>query len=445
MKKLKGLLTAVPAASMMAASAASYAEEAAETATQALDPTANGFIMMCAMLVMLMSIPGIALFYGGLVRTKNMLSILAQVVIVFSLMLVLWTVYGYSLSMSSDSGSFISLFYGDFSKFMLFGITPDTVDGNGLSELTYFSFQGAFAAITACLILGSFAERIRFSALIIMLLIWFPLAYVPSWHMVWGGGWLDSAFGCIDFAGGTVVHINAAVCALVGAYYVGKRVGYGREAMAPHSLTMTMIGASLLWIGWFGFNAGSELTPDGISALAFANTAIAPAAAALSWTACEWIKAGKPSLLGACSGAVAGLVAITPACGWVGIGGGMVIGLVAGVACLWGVHGLKRLLRADDALDVFGVHGLGGIIGALLSGVFCAPELGGVGFGSGNSSIMEQFLGQAASVGVTVVWTAIVAAFAFFVADKLVGARVTRDEEREGLDLASHGERAYNY
>ncbi len=405
-----------------------------------LDLVSNSFIMISAILVILMSIPGIALFYGGLVRSKNMLSILAQVMVTFALMYVLWAVYGYSLALSDGD----SLFYGDFSKIFLKTITADSIDGNSLSELTYFSFQGAFAAITACLILGSFAERIKFAGLMVVLLIWFPLAYVPSWHMVWGGGWLDQKFGVLDFAGGTVVHINAAVCALVGAYYVGKRLGYGREIMAPHSLTMTMIGASLLWVGWFGFNAGSELTPDGISALAFTNTVLAPSAAVLSWTVCEWIMNGKPSMLGACSGAVAGLVAITPACGWVGIGGGLAIGLIAGAACLWGVHGLKKLLGADDSLDVFGVHGLGGILGALLTGIFCSPDLGGVGFGGDNTTIATQFLGQLVSVLVTIAWTGIVSVFAFFVADKLVGVRVSRDEEREGLDLASHGERAYN-
>ena len=424
----------------LGALAASSVACAAEEAAPKLDLVSNSFIMICAILVMLMSIPGIGLFYGGLVRSKNMLSVLAQVMVTFSLMYVLWAVYGYSLAMGDGD----SLFFGNFSNVLLKNITHETIDGNSLSELTYYAFQGAFAAITACLILGSFAERIKFSGLMIVLMIWFPLAYVPSWHMVWGGGWLDQAFGVLDFAGGTVVHINAAVCALVGAYYVGKRIGYGREIMAPHNLTMTMIGASLLWIGWFGFNAGSELAPDGISALAFTNTVLAPAAAVLSWSVCEWIMNGKPSLLGACSGAVAGLVAITPACGWVGIGGGLVIGLVAGAACLWGVHGLKKMLHVDDSLDVFGVHGLGGIIGALLTGIFCSPDLGGVGFGGENTTIASQFVGQLVSVVVTIAWTGIVSVVAFFIADKLVGVRVTRDEEREGLDLASHGERAYN-
>lgn len=420
---------------------------AGSEAAPELDIVANGFIIMSTMLVILMSIPGIGLFYGGLVRTKNMCSVLVQVVFSFSLMYLLWTVYGYSLASKNDSGSFMSLFFGDFSKVLLIGITPETVDVDhqNLSELVYFAFQGAFAAITACLVIGSFAERIKFSGFVIMLTIWFTLAYIPSWHMVWGGGWLDSEFGVLDFAGGTVVHINASVCALVGAYYVGKRVGYGREAMKPHSLTMTMIGACLLWVGWFGFNAGSELCADGISALAFVNTILAPAAAVISWCACEWVVKGKPSLLGACSGAVAGLVAITPACGFVGIIGAIVIGLLAGAVCLWGVHGLKKMLRVDDTLDVFGVHGLGGIMGAILTGVFCSPDLGGVGFGGENTTILAQTWGQFVSVIVTVIWTTVVALLGFWVADKTAGIRVSRDEEREGLDLASHGERAYNY
>ena len=316
---------------------------------------------------------------------------------------------------------------------------------SNLSELVYFAFQGAFAAITACLIIGSFAERIKYLGLIVVLVIWFTFAYVPSWHMVWGGGWLDSAFGVLDFAGGTVVHINASICALVGAYYVGNRIGYGREAMKPHSLTMTMIGTGLLWVGWFGFNAGSELTPDGTSALAFVNTILAPAASVVSWLLCEWVVKGKPSLLGACSGAIAGLVVITPACGFVGVNGAIIMGLVGGAACLWGVHGLKRALRVDDTLDVFGVHGLGGIIGAIMTGIFCSPDLGGTGFGGDNTTIWSQTLGQLISVVVTIIWTGAVAWFGFFVAHKLTGIRVSRDEERQGLDLASHGERAYNY
>ncbi len=412
--------------------------------TPAADPVANGFVMICTALVIIMSIPGIALFYGGMVRAKNMLSVLVQSLITFSMIYLLWTIYGYSLASASSGSSFIHQFFGDFSRLFLAGITPDTVDSHNLSELYYFVFQGAFAAIAACLIPGALAERIKFSGLMVALSVWFTLAFIPSWHMVWGGGWLDSAFGVLDFAGGTVVHINSAVCALVGAYFIGRRIGYGREAMAPHSLTVTMIGTCLLWFGWFGFNAGSELTPDGVSALSFVNTVTAPAAAALSWLLLEWKMSGKASMLGACSGAVAGLVAITPACGFVGVGGGICIGLLAGGVCLWGVNGLKKMLRVDDSLDVFGIHGLGGILGAILTGVFCAPSLGGTGFGGDNTGILEQVWGQLVSVVVTLIWTGVVAYLGFLLAKLTTGVRVTRDQEREGLDLASHGERAYN-
>ncbi|MGN1394534.1 MAG: ammonium transporter [Succinivibrionaceae bacterium] len=403
----------------------------------------NGFIMICTALVILMSVPGIALFYGGLVRAKNMLSVLAQTIVCFSLMYVLWAIYGYSLAFGTNASDFINNIIGNFDKFLMLGVTPDSVNGS-LSDLTFFSFQGAFAGITACLILGSFAERIKFSALLFVIVFWFTFSYLPLCHMVWGGGYIDSAWHAYDFAGGTVVHINAAICALVGAFFVGKRIGYGKELMAPHSLVMTMIGASLLWVGWFGFNAGSELSADGVAALAFANTCVAPAVAALSWLFAEWILLGKPSLLGACSGAVAGLVAITPACAFVGIGGALIIGLVAGCICLWGIHGLKKLLRVDDALDVFGVHGVGGIIGALLTGVFCAPSLGGTGFKEGWETIAGQFTGQLVSVVISVVWCLVVSVIAYFLADKLFGVRVPADQEREGLDLTSHGERAYN-
>ena len=438
--KIKLLLTAL----LLGTANVAMAESANDVS---LDLVSNGFIIMSTVLVILMSLPGIGLFYGGMVRTKNMCSVLVQTLTAFALMYLLWAMYGYSLASSNDSGSFLSLFFGDFSNSFLVNITPSTVDTShsNLSELGYFAFQGAFAAITACLIIGSFAERIKYLGLIVVLVIWFTFAYVPSWHMVWGGGWLDSAFGVLDFAGGTVVHINASICALVGAYYVGNRIGYGREAMKPHSLTMTMIGTGLLWVGWFGFNAGSELTPDGTSALAFVNTILAPAASVVSWLLCEWVVKGKPSLLGACSGAIAGLVVITPACGFVGVNGAIIMGLVGGAACLWGVHGLKRALRVDDTLDVFGVHGLGGIIGAIMTGIFCSPDLGGTGFGGDNTTIWSQTLGQLISVVVTIVWTGAVAWFGFFVAHKLTGIRVSRDEERQGLDLASHGERAYNY
>lgn len=403
----------------------------------------NGFIMICAALVILMSIPGIALFYGGLVRSKNMLSVLAQTIVIFSLMFVLWAIYGYSLAFGANDNETLQMVLGNLDKFLMLSVGPEAVNGS-LSDLTFFSFQGAFAGITACLIIGSFAERIKFSALLFVIFIWFTFSYIPLCHMVWGGGYIDSAWHSYDFAGGLVVHINAAICALVGAYFVGKRIGYGRELMSPHNMVMTMIGACLLWVGWFGFNAGSELTADGISALAFANTCVAPAAAALAWMAAEWILFSRPSLLGACSGAVAGLVAITPACAFVSVGGALIIGLVAGFVCLWGIHGLKKLLNVDDSLDVFGVHGVGGITGALLTGIFCAPALGGVGFKEGWDSILGQFTGQLLSVIICIVWCGIVSIVAFYLADKLFGVRVAPDEEREGLDLTTHGERAYN-
>lgn len=426
-------------------SASVFAEDIEPTVQEAVpNYVDNGFVMICAALVILMSVPGIALFYGGLVRAKNMLSILTQTMVAFAMMFILWAIYGYSLSFGTNDNSLINSIVGNLDKFLMMVVTPDTLNGS-LSDFTFFSFQGAFAGITSCLILGSFAERIKFSALLFVLFVWFTFSYVPLCHMVWGGGYIDSAWHAWDFAGGTVVHINAAICALVGAIYCGKRIGYGRERMAPHSLVMTMIGASLLWVGWFGFNAGSELSPDGTAALAFANTCVAPAAASISWMFFEWKILGKPSLLGVSSGAVAGLVAITPACAYVNIGGALLIGLAAGGVCLWGVHGLKKLLHVDDSLDVFGVHGTGGILGALLTGIFCSQDLGGTGFKEGWESIGGQFLGQLVSVIITVVVSAVVSLIAFWMADKIFGGvRVSIEEEREGLDLASHGERAYN-
>ena len=430
----------------------------------------NAWLMVSAAFVILMSVPGLALFYGGLVRTKNMLSVLMQVFAVFGLATILWVSYGYSIAFTEGSA-----FFGNFSKIFLNGVTPDSIaatfsKGAGVSELIYVVFQGAFAAITCCLILGAFAERIRFSAVLIFMVLWFSFSYLPMAHMVWywagpdaytsaeaaaaagsTAGWLFQK-GALDFAGGTVVHINAAIAGLAGAYFVGKRVGFGRESMAPHSLTMSMIGACLLWVGWFGFNAGSSLEANGIAGLALVNTWVATAMATFTWLLAEWGLKGKPSLLGAISGAVAGLVAITPACGFVGVPGAMVIGGVAGVICLWGVHGLKRLLNVDDSLDVFGVHGVGGIIGALLTGVFASPDLGGTGVWdyvanavTPDYSIAAQVKIQAIGVVTTIIWSGVVSVVAFFIVDKLVGMRVPVEAEREGLDLTSHGERAYNY
>jgi ammonium transporter, Amt family len=390
-----------------------------------------------------MTVPGLALFYGGLVRSKNMLSVLMQVLMVFSLIVVLWVIYGYSLVFTESSP-----IIGTLSKLFLSGVTVETLADTftptaKLPEMVFVAFQSTFAGITCALIAGSFAERIKFSAVLLFSALWFTISYIPIAHMVWGPGGYLLGKGALDFAGGTVVHINAGVAGLVGAYMLGKRIGYGRESMAPHSLTLTMVGASLLWVGWFGFNAGSNLEANAGAALAFLNTLVATAAAALAWSVGEAVVKGKPSMLGAASGAVAGLVAITPACGTVGPMGSIVLGLLAGFVCLWGVSSLKRMLGADDALDVFGVHGVGGILGALLTGVFTSPSLGGTG--AADFSIGHQVGVQALGVIISLVWSAVAAAICYKVTDMLVGLRVAEDEEREGLDVTSHGEQAYHY
>ncbi|RLJ68140.1 ammonium transporter [Sulfurisoma sediminicola] len=430
----------------------------------------NAWLIVATALVILMSIPGLALFYGGLVRTKNMLSVLMQVFVIFSVISVLWAVYGYSVAFTEGNA-----FFGSLDKLFLKGITPDSVaatfsKGVVISEFIYVAFQGAFAAITCGLIVGAFAERIKFSAVLLFTVLWFTFSYLPIAHVVWywagPDGYVSAEAadklnatagymfqkGALDFAGGTVVHINAAIAGLIGAYMVGKRVGYGKDSMAPHSLTFTMIGASLLWFGWFGFNAGSALEANGTAALAFVNTWLATAMAAMSWMVAEWLIKGKPSMLGAASGAVAGLVAITPAAGFVGVVGALVIGLLAGVICLWGVNGLKKLLGADDSLDVFGVHGVGGILGSLLTGVFAAPSLGGTGIYdyvankvAENYDIMGQVVIQATGVGITLVWSGVTAFVCYKIVDIFVGLRVAEDEEREGLDIVSHGESAYHH
>ena len=468
---------AVPPAAPAAAAAAAAAP--APVAAPAAAPVPNkgdtGFMMVCALLVILMTIPGLALFYGGLVRSKNMLSVLMQVFVVFALVVVLWCVYGYSLAFTEGNA-----FFGTFARSFLNGIwDPATgtfavaatfTKGVVIPEFVFVAFQGTFAAITCALIVGAFAERAKFSAVLAFVVLWFTFAYLPAAHMVWfwtgpdlitnattaateaaKAGWIWQK-GALDFAGGTVVHINAAVAGLVGAIMIGKRVGYGRESMAPHSLTMTMIGASLLWVGWFGFNAGSSMEAGDLAALAFVNTLLATAAATLSWVFGEWITKGKPSMLGGASGAVAGLVAITPAAGFVGPMGGLVIGLLAGIVCLWGVTGLKRLIGADDSLDVFGVHGVGGILGAILTGVFAAPQLGGQGIfdyvtnkiSTDPYSIGHQVWVQAQAVGTTILWSAVVSVIAYKLVDIVIGLRVPEEEEREGLDITSHGEQAYH-
>ena len=418
------------------------AEEAAAPVPEKGDTT---WMMVSTLLVILMIIPGVALFYGGLVRAKNMLSVLTQVLAIFCLISILWAVYGYSLAFG-DGGS-MNWVIGDLSKMFLAGITPDSTaatfsDGVVIPEFTFVAFQLTFAAITVALIVGGLAERVKFSALMVFAVLWFTFSYLPIAHMVWAaGGYLFEA-GDLDFAGGTVVHINSGIAALVGALVLGKRIGYGRDAMPPHSLPMTMIGASLLWVGWFGFNAGSNLEATGGAALAFINTILATAAAGLSWMVAEWMLRGKPSMLGLASGVVAGLVAITPAAGLVGTMGGIVLGAVAGVVCLWGVTGLKKALGYDDSLDVFGIHGIGGIIGAIGTGIFVSPALGGVGVDG--YTMAGQVVTQATGVLITIVWSGVVSLVAFKLVDMAMGLRVTEEQEREGLDTASHGERAYN-
>ena len=468
--------TAAPAAPAAAAAAApAEASPAAEAAAPAAAPVPNkgdtAWMTVATLLVILMTIPGLALFYGGLVRSKNMLSVLMQVFVVTSMIYVLWVLYGYTAAFTGGNP-----FIGGFDKLFLKGITPDSVaatfsKGVVIPELSFVAFQATFAAITCCLIVGSFAERMKFSAVLLFCALWFTFSYLPIAHMVWywdgpdaitdektletvtaAAGWLW-AKGALDFAGGTVVHINAGVAGLVGAYMLGKRVGYGKEAMAPHSLTLTMVGAALLWVGWFGFNAGSALEANGFAALAFINTFGAAAAAVLGWCIGETMMRGKASMLGAASGAVAGLVAITPACGNVGIGGALIIGFLSGFAGLWGVNGLKKMLGADDTLDVFGIHGVCGILGALLTGVFNSPALGGPGFvadwvtatgiAAADYSIAAQVLVQAKAVGVTILWSGIVSFIAFKIVDMTIGLRVSEEDEREGLDITSHGESAY--
>jgi Amt family ammonium transporter len=441
---------------------------AAALAGPKVDKGDTTWMMVATSLVILMTIPGLALFYGGMVRAKNTLSVLMQVFVTFCLIAVVWVVYGYSITFTGGGA-----FFGGFSKLFLSGVTGDSLGatfskGVAIPELAFVAFQLTFAAITCGLIVGSFAERIKFSAALVFAVLWFTFAYAPIAHMVWywdgpdaitdaksldavtaAAGWLWGK-GALDFAGGTVVHINAGVAGLVGAYLVGKRIGYGKESMQPHSLPLTMIGACLLWVGWFGFNAGSNLEATGTATIAYLNTIVATAAAVLAWLMVESLARGKASALGAASGAVAGLVAITPACGFVGVAGALVIGLVAGVGGFWGVSGLKKLLGADDSLDVFGVHGVCGILGALLTGVFASPALGGSGIYdyvankvSADYSIWGQLVTQATAVATTVVWSGVVAFIAYKLIDLTIGLRVTEEDEREGLDTTAHGEAAY--
>ena len=468
---------AAPAASATAAAPAAAAPAAPAAPVLVPNKGDTAWMMVSTLLVILMTVPGLALFYGGLVRSKNMLSVLMQVMVTFSLIVVLWFIYGYSLAFTEGGR-----FFGGFDRLFMKGVWDNAAGtfanaatfskGVVIPEIVFAAFQATFAGITGCLIVGAFAERMKFSAVIAFMVLWFTFSYAPIAHMVWfwmgpdaytakdvvdamnaKAGYLWQT-GALDFAGGTVVHINAAVAGLVGAYMVGKRIGYGKEAMAPHSLTLTMVGASLLWVGWFGFNAGSALEANGFAALAFINTLGATAAAVLAWCVGEALMRGKASMLGAASGAVAGLVAVTPAAGNVGIGGALVIGAVAGFACLWGVSALKKMLGADDSLDVFGVHGVGGIVGALLTGVFNSPALGGPGYvadwvtagmvTAADYSIAAQVWVQFKAVLVTIVWSGVVSFIAFKLVDMTIGLRVSEEDEREGLDISAHGETAYN-
>jgi Amt family ammonium transporter len=460
-----------------AAAAPDAKKDEAKPAEAKPAPTPNkgdvAWMLTSTALVLMMSVPALALFYGGMVRSKNALSMLMQVFVVFSLVTVLWCIYGYSLAFTEGNA-----YFGYLDRLFLKG-TFDSAKGEFamaatfskgvvIPELVFVAFQATFAAITCCLVLGAIAERAKFSAVLAFIVIWFTCSYAPIAHMVWFWMGPDAytaakvvdemnskagmiwQWGALDFAGGTVVHINSGVAGLVGAYLIGKRIGYGKEAMPPHNLTLTMIGAALLWTGWFGFNAGSALEANGSAALAFMNTYLATACAVLSWIAGEAIFKGKPSMLGAASGAVAGLVAITPAAGNVGIPGAFVIGTAAGLVCLWGVSGLKKLLGADDSLDVFGVHAIGGILGALLTGIFNDPSLGGPGLVEdwvtgkvGYPGMGAQLWIQLKAVITTLLWSGIVAAVAYKLVDWTIGLRVSEEDEREGLDTTAHGEAAY--
>ena len=462
---MKAFLRSFTSLSLLSTSVLSFADEV-------VVPTVNkgdtAWVMISTILVILMIIPGLALFYGGMVRTKNMLSILMQVFVIFSMIAILWVAYGYSVAFTEGNA-----FFGGFSKAFLKGTTPDSLaatssKGVAIPEYAYVAFQLTFAAITPAIIIGSFAERIKFSAVLLFTAIWFTFSYLPLAHMVWywtgPDAYTDTSSaetatatagflfqkGALDFAGGSVVHINAGIAGLIGSLLIGKRLGYGREFLAPHSVTMTMIGASMLWIGWFGFNVGSNLQANGLATLVFINTLLAAAAATLSWMAAEWLMRGKPSMLGATSGAIAGLVAITPGCGWSGPMGAISLGLVSGGVCFWAVTMLKTKCQYDDSLDAFGVHGVGGILGALGTAVVANPALGGTGVwdyvanATAEYNFSAQFISQFWGVSVTVIWSAVVAYMAYKIADVIVGLRVSEEDEREGLDTTAHGETAYN-
>lgn len=441
------VLTSLPAWAQDATAEAAEAttEAAAEVVVQTVDKGDVAWMMIATVLVLFMIVPGLALFYGGLVRTKNMLSVLMQTTMISAVAMIIWVIYGYSFSFGGST----SPYWGGTAKMFLAGVTPDSLaatfsEGVMLPEYVFIAFQMTFAAITPALIIGGFAERIKFSAVLAFVVIWLTFSYFPIAHMVWDAAGVIYNHGAIDFAGGTVVHINAGVAALVAAIVVGPRVGYGKDNMAPHSMTLTMVGAAMLWVGWFGFNAGSNLEATAGATLAMLNTFIATAAAILGWCLIETLMRGKASMLGAASGMITGLVAITPACGTTGPMGAIVLGFVASIGCYYFVSSVKHKFGYDDSLDVFGIHGVGGIIGAIGTGILAAPSLGGTGFiaegGTMGAQVYAQFLG----VVITIVWSGVVSLVALYLIKATMGLRVKEDAEREGLDLTSHGERAYN-
>jgi Amt family ammonium transporter len=437
-------LTAAPGWAQEAAVAVVETTAAVAEAAPVPDKGDTAWMMISTVLVLAMIVPGLALFYGGLVRTKNMLSVLTQVLAITGIACIAWVLWGYSLSFTDGP---MNGYVGGLSRLFLSGITPDSTaatfsDGVVIPEYVFICFQMTFSAITAALIVGSLAERVKFSSLLVFVLLWLVVVYYPLAHMVWWAGGIIFDMGALDFAGGTVVHINAGVAGLVGALMLGKRIGYQKDILAPHSLTMTLIGTGLLWVGWFGFNAGSNLEATGGAALAMINTFVATAAAALAWMFAEWATRGKPSLLGAASGVIAGLVAITPAAGIAGPMGAIVLGAVASVVCYWFVGYIKPKIGLDDSLDVFGIHGIGGIIGSIGTGIVVSPALGGIGLD--DYSMAGQVTTQAIAVGIAILWSGIGSAVLFGIIKAVMGLRVTEDQEREGLDLAEHGERAYH-
>ncbi|MET4635485.1 MULTISPECIES: ammonium transporter [Kaistia] len=428
---------------LLASAVAAFAQDATEPAVEAVTaavPTLNSgdtaWMLVSTILVLAMIVPGVALFYGGLVRTKNMLSVLMQVLLIACVAMIIWVFYGYSLAFT-DGGALI----GGLSKAFLAGITPDTLSGT-IPEYVFLSFQMTFAAITATLIVGSFAERTKFAAVILFMILWITVVYLPIAHSVWQStGWLFKR-GALDFAGGTVVHINAGIAGLVGALIIGKRTGLGKDLMPPHSLTLSMVGAAMLWVGWFGFNAGSALSAGSVAGLATINTFVATAGAAIGWSLIEWIVRGKPSMLGGISGVVTGLVAVTPAAGFIGPVGAIVLGFGAAIVCFFFVTTVKNSFGYDDSLDVFGIHGVGGIVGAIATGILVSPSLGGTGVA--DYAMGHQLWVQIEGVLFTVVWSGVGSAILYKIVDVIIGLRVRKEVESEGLDIVEHGERAYH-